>query len=70
MGLPEHLHPKTYWERRAELTEESLRRLITIMANLEFSPAMCQAAAEHSREWNRLIGELGNQSPAPATPTH
>jgi hypothetical protein len=66
MSLPEHLHPKTYWERRCELLEASIERLVYILGNYSMPPAGNQALADHMRVWSRLLGELQQEFPAPA----
>ena len=57
MALPEHLQPKTYWEKRAELMEESVWRLTRIlMASL---PAHTEGAVhDHLKQWGNLIEQL------------
>ncbi len=65
MPLPEHLHPKTYWEERTELLEESVFRLISVLAQTSLPPQAVYAVQEHVNEWNRLLTDLTNSHPAP-----
>jgi hypothetical protein len=65
--LAEHLHPKTYWEKRCELAEESLMRLMGILARaLPYQSA--GELSDHLAEWNRLLTKLGDDHPASAAP--
>ena len=63
MPLAEHLHPKTYWEERTELLEESVFRLIGILATQALPPQAAYAMQEHVSEWNRLLGVLSEKYP-------
>lgn len=64
MPLPEHLQPVTYWEKRCELLEEAVERLVqTIAQHLPY--AAHEPVSSFLREWGRLLGELGNEHPAP-----
>jgi hypothetical protein len=68
MALAEHLHPKTYWEERCELVEESVLRLMNILtAHLPYAAHSDLQA--HATDWNRLIGELANKFPPPDAPS-
>ena len=62
--LADHLYPKTYWEERCALCEESLMRLMDILAaHLPYSAH--SALQAHVEDWNRLLGELAQKYPAP-----
>lgn len=63
--LPEHLHPKTYWEKRCEVLEESVNLLVQIIANYSMPPAGHQALEAHMRDWGRIQSELIARHPAP-----
>lgn len=63
--LPEHLHPKTYWEERCELLEESVERLVRILSAYSMPPAGEQALWAHMADWGRLQKELADKHPAP-----
>lgn len=65
MSLPEHLHPKTYWEERCELLEESVFRLASILANSAMPPQAASQVRLHVDDWNRLIAEIGSRFPPP-----
>lgn len=64
MALPEHLHPKTYWEKRAELMEESVWRLANILAGA-LPPQYGHMVGDHMRQWGDLINKLKDERPAP-----
>ena len=61
MPLAEHLHPKTYWEERCGLLEESVFRLAGILAQQGLPPQAAYAVQEHVREWDRLLSDLTNK---------
>lgn len=65
MSLPEHLVPKTYWERRVELLEESVTRIAQLLNHFALPFQAQQAMREHFEEWNRLQRELLAEFPAP-----
>lgn len=56
MPLPPELEPKTYWERRASLAEESLFRFMFMMK--AYFPSLSHDIDGHVAEWTRLLGEL------------
>lgn len=65
MPLPEHLGPQTYWEKRAELMEDSVERIVQILVATAVPSHTARALDEHMREWARLIGTLASEYPAP-----
>lgn len=68
MSLPEHLHPKTYWEERTALLEQSIVRLCRILDSYTMPPAGAEAVNDHFRDWNRLLAELERKYPPEPTP--
>ncbi len=62
MPLAEHLRPKTYWEERCQLLEESVDRLVPILAQTQ-PPQIQRELADHMAEWIRLIGALAAEFP-------
>lgn len=67
MSLAEHLHPKTYWEERCELLEDSMFQLMRLLAATQ-SPQTAQVLAAHAQEWAREISSLAAKHP-PKEPT-
>ena len=63
--LAEHLHPKTYWEERTELLEESVFRLASILVSHGLPPQAGYAVNEHVDQWNRLLTDLTNKHQLP-----
>jgi len=63
MALAEHLHPKTYWEERCELLEDSVFRMMSIIATHGLTESGSYALREHVADWNRLIGQIGDRHP-------
>lgn len=57
MPLPEHLHPRTYWEERCSILEQAVVELSRILAYYLPERANVQLAA-HAEEWNRLHAVL------------
>lgn len=67
MPLPDHLEPKTYWEKRAELMEESVWRLTRIL--MQSMPAHTEVAVhDHLKQWAGLIEDLTAQHQEPPAP--
>ena len=64
MSLAPHLHPKTYWEERCELLEESFERLAHILIACG-SQQQKNMLDSHMLEWNRLLAEITAKHPAP-----
>lgn len=52
--LPESLLPRTYWEARCALLEESVLQLMHLLRPL----VGVQALNAHMDEWNRLMGVI------------
>ena len=65
MSLPEHLAPKTYWEKRTELMEESVERIILLLIRDMLPQSAVMTLNDHMRDWARLIGELTNEFQKP-----
>ena len=65
MSLPEHLAPKTYWEKRTELMEESVERIVRLLVLDTVPKSTASALDDHMREWSRLIGDLANEFQKP-----
>ncbi|KFB68902.1 hypothetical protein [Candidatus Accumulibacter vicinus] len=63
MPLPQHLRPKTYWEKRADLMEESTWRLAIIMVEA-LPPQYGALVSDHLREWNDMLDKLREEHPA------
>jgi hypothetical protein len=57
MSLAPHLHPKTYWEERCALLEESMTRVLNIL-DMCGSQQQRSMLDQHVRDWNLLIGDL------------
>ena len=61
--MPEHLHPKTYWEKRCALAEEAVQQLARLLAAYVLPPAAQEDLARWASDWNRLAGELNAEHP-------
>lgn len=61
--LAEHLHPKTYWEKRTALAEEALVQFLRVVGG-HLSPACMYSMNGVMDEWNRLIRTLNDEYPA------
>lgn len=57
MPLPQHLQPRTYWENRAELMEESVWRLANILIPY-LPPQGGNEVVNHMIQWRELIKKL------------
>lgn len=66
MPLAEHLHPKTYWEKRTELLEESMTRLFQILAASALPQQTVYQLQDHFSQWSRILGDLEREFPPPA----
>lgn len=56
--MPEHLYPKTYWERRCELAEAAVQGLARLLSAYVLPPAAQEDLTGWAREWDRLVGEI------------
>lgn len=69
MSLPDHLHPKTYWEQRCELCESAVFELLKILHNTG-TPQQQYAINDFAGQWDRNLTELTSQFPPPDDKTH
>jgi hypothetical protein len=63
--LAEHLHSRTYWEKRAELAESAVFQLIKIIAR-EMRPDVTYVLRDFMDEWNDKLTELAREFPPPS----
>ncbi len=63
--LAQHLHPQTYWEQRCQLLEESVVRMMNILAQTALPPHAVEALRYHCEQWNELIAELAKKHTEP-----
>lgn len=63
MSLPEHLHPKTYWEERIALAEQAMVQFLRVIG-YHSSPACMNSLNDVMDEWNKLMGDLNDKYPA------
>ncbi len=64
-ALPDHLMPKTYWEERACLLEESLRRIMVILGSNMLNQRTISELSHHFNEWETNLDELRGRFPLP-----
>lgn len=61
--LPEHLHPKTYWEERAELAEEAMVEFLRVLA-VHMSPTCVAGLRSVMDQWDDNITKINERYPA------
>lgn len=62
MSLPEHLHPKTYWEHRCGLTEELIGQLMRRLVR-HLPTAAHDDLQSLVDDWAKLLGEITAKFP-------
>lgn len=65
MSLPEHLEAKTYWEKRAALLEEAVRRLVDVLRAHALPPSARYEIQAWAAEWDRILDVITREESPP-----